>query len=151
MRAAQLREYGRPLELVDLPVPEISRPDELLLRIEGAGVCATDLHAIDGEMEPAGVSLPLVLGHENAGRVEAVGDLVSTVAPGDAVIVYPPHSCGLCVPCRRGRDMHCERHQFTGLSVNGGFAEHLVVPERSVIKLPPGVDPVAWRLTLMPD
>ncbi len=143
MRAALLREYGRPLELVDLPVPEISRPDELLLRIEGAGVCATDLHAIDGEMEPAGVSLPLVLGHENAGRVEAVGDLVSTVAPGDAVIVYPPHSCGLCVPCRRGRDMHCEHHQFTGLSVNGGFAEYLVVPERSVIKLPPGADPAA--------
>ncbi len=143
MKAALLREYGRPLELVDLPQPEITRPDELLLRIEGAGVCATDLHAIDGEMEPAGVSLPLVLGHENTGRVEAVGDLVSTVAPGDAVIVYPPHSCGLCVPCRRGRDMHCERHQFTGLSVNGGFAEYLVVPERSVIKLPPGVDPAA--------
>ena len=141
MRAAVLREYGRPLELVELPAPEISRPDELLLRIEGAGVCATDLHAIDGEMEPAGVSLPLVLGHENAGRVESVGDLVSTVAVGDAVIVYPPHSCGLCVPCRRGRDMHCERHQFTGLSVNGGFAEYLVVPERSVIKLPPGRGP----------
>ena len=143
MRAALLREYGRPLELVDLPVPEITRPDELLLRIEGAGVCATDLHAIDGRMEPAGVSLPLVLGHENAGRVEAVGDLVSTVAPGDAVIIYPPHSCGLCVPCRRGRDMHCDRHQFTGLTVNGGFAEYLAVPERSVIKLPPDVDPAA--------
>ena len=52
----------------------------MLIRIEGAGVCATDLHAIDGEMEPAGVTLPLVLGHENAGRVAAVGDLVSTVA-----------------------------------------------------------------------
>ena len=67
MRAALLSEYGRPLELVDLPEPEIARPDELLLRIEGAGVCATDLHAIEGEMEPAGVRLPLVLGHENTG------------------------------------------------------------------------------------
>jgi NAD+-dependent secondary alcohol dehydrogenase Adh1 len=143
LRAWVLREYGRPLELEDRPVPEIRSPGEVLLRVEGAGVCATDLHAIDGDMEPAGVSLPLVLGHENAGRVEAAGELVSTVGVGDAVIVYPPHSCGLCVPCRRGRDMHCERHQFTGLSVDGGFADYLVVPERSLIKLPDGVEPAA--------
>src|ERR671924_574249 len=57
--------------------------DEVVVRVEGAGVCATDLHAIDGLMEPAGVTLPRVLGHENAGRVAAVGDLVSTVAVGD--------------------------------------------------------------------
>jgi len=114
----------------------------VLIKIEGAGVCATDLHAIDGEMEPAGVTLPLVLGHENAGRVAAVGDLVSTVAVGDPVLVFPPHSCGLCVACRRGIDMHCEQHQFTGLTVDGGFAEYVVVAERSVVKLPPGTNPV---------
>jgi NAD+-dependent secondary alcohol dehydrogenase Adh1 len=94
-------------------------------------------------MEPAGVSLPCVLGHENAGWVEQAGDLVSTVAEGDAVILYPPFSCGLCVPCRRGDDMHCERHEFTGLSVDGGFAEFVVVRERSVIKLPAGLTPQA--------
>ena len=114
----------------------------MLIKIEGAGVCATDLHAIDGEMEPAGVTLPLVLGHENAGRVAAVGDLVSTVAVGDPVLVFPPYSCGLCVACRRGIDMHCDRHQFTGLTVDGGFAEYVVVSERSVVKLPPGTNPV---------
>ena len=114
----------------------------MLIKIEGAGVCATDLHAIDGEMEPAGVTLPLVLGHENAGRVAAVGDLVSTVAVGDPVLVFPPHSCGLCVACRRGIDMHCDQHQFTGLTVDGGFAEYVVVAERSVVKLPPGTNPV---------
>ena len=68
----------------------------MLVRIGGAGVCATDLHAIEGLMEPAGVTLPRVLGHENAGWVEATGAGVSTVAAGDAVLVYPPHSCGLC-------------------------------------------------------
>jgi NAD+-dependent secondary alcohol dehydrogenase Adh1 len=114
----------------------------VLIKIEGAGVCATDLHAIDGEMEPAGVTLPLVLGHENAGRVAAVGDLVSTVAVGDPVLVFPPYSCGLCVACRRGIDMHCDQHQFTGLTVDGGFAEYVVVSERSVVKLPPGTNPV---------
>ena len=143
MRAALLREYGRPLELVERPVPEPTRPDEVCVRIEGAGVCATDLHTIDGHMEAAGVTLPRVLGHENAGRVEAVGDLVSTVAAGDPVLIYPPYSCGLCVPCRRGHDMHCERHQFTGLTVDGGFADYVVVAERSLVKLAPGVDPVA--------
>ena len=114
----------------------------MLIRIEGAGVCATDLHAIDGEMEPAGVTLPLVLGHENAGRVAAVGELVSTVAVGDPVLVFPPHSCGLCVACRRGIDMHCDQHQFTGLTVDGGFAEYVVVAERSVVKLPSSTNPV---------
>jgi NAD+-dependent secondary alcohol dehydrogenase Adh1 len=127
---------------MERPDPEPTRPDEVLIKIEGAGVCATDLHAIDGEMEPAGVTLPLVLGHENAGRVAAVGDLVSTVVVGDPVLVFPPYSCGLCVACRRGIDMHCDQHQFTGLTVDGGFAEYVVVSERSVVKLPPGANPV---------
>ena len=74
MKAALMREYHRPLELVDRPVPEPARHTDVLVRVGAAGVCATDLHAIDGLMEPAGVTLPLVLGHENAGWVEAVGD-----------------------------------------------------------------------------
>jgi NAD+-dependent secondary alcohol dehydrogenase Adh1 len=115
----------------------------VLVRIGGAGVCATDLHAIEGLMEPAGVSLPRVLGHENAGWVEEVGVGVTTVAAGDAVLVYPPYSCGLCVACRRGNDMHCERHEFTGLSVDGGFGEYVLVSERSLLKLPDGVQPAA--------
>jgi NAD+-dependent secondary alcohol dehydrogenase Adh1 len=141
VKAALLREYHRPLELVERPVPEIAHVNEVLVRIGGAGVCATDLHAIEGLMEPAGVSLPRVLGHENAGWVEQVGDLVTTVGPGDPVILYPPYSCGLCVPCRRGDDMHCVNHDFTGLSLDGGFAEHVLVRERSVIKLPDGLSP----------
>lgn len=141
MKAALLREYGKPLELIERDQPEMTRPDQVLVKIGGAGVCATDLHAIDGLMEPAGVSLPLVLGHENAGWVAGAGDLVSTVAPGDPVLLYPPYSCGLCLACRHGNDMHCSHHEFTGLSVDGGFAEYVVVDERSIVKLPPGTDP----------
>jgi NAD+-dependent secondary alcohol dehydrogenase Adh1 len=135
MRAARMERYHEPLELVDLPVPEPARARDVLVRVGGAGVCATDLHAIDGLMEPAGVRLPRVLGHESAGWVEAVGPDVSSVALGDGVLVYPPYSCGLCLACRRGNDMHCDRHEFTGLSVDGGFAEYVLVDERSLLKL----------------
>jgi NAD+-dependent secondary alcohol dehydrogenase Adh1 len=143
MRAAVLTEYHRSLELTERPVPELSHPNDVLVRIGGAGVCATDLHAIEGLMEPAGVTLPRVLGHENAGWVEEAGVGVTTVAKGDAVLVYPPYSCGLCVACRRGNDMHCVRHQFTGLSVDGGFADYVLVSERSLLRLPDGVEPAA--------
>jgi NAD+-dependent secondary alcohol dehydrogenase Adh1 len=143
VKAALMREYHQPLEFVERPVPEPARPTDVLIRIGGAGVCATDLHAMEGLMEPAGVTLPRVLGHENAGWVAEVGDAVTTVAKGDAVLVFPPHSCGLCVPCRRGVDMLCIHHQFTGLTVDGGFAEYVVVPERSLVALPEGVEPAA--------
>ena len=141
MKAALLAEYHRPLELIDRPVPEPVAARDVVVRIGGAGVCATDLHAIEGLMEPAGLRPPVVLGHENAGWVHAVGPDVTSAAEGDAVLVYPPYSCGLCVNCRRGLDMHCDRHQFTGLTRDGGFAEFVLVDERSLLKLPPGVEP----------
>jgi NAD+-dependent secondary alcohol dehydrogenase Adh1 len=143
MRAALLGSYHRPLELVERPVPEPVRPRDVVVRVGGAGVCATDLHAIDGLMEPAGLTVPVVLGHENAGWVHAVGDDVTAAQVGDAVLVYPAHTCGLCVACRRGNDMHCVRHGFTGLTRDGGFAEYVLVDERSLLPLPDGVEPAA--------
>jgi NAD+-dependent secondary alcohol dehydrogenase Adh1 len=142
LRAALLSEYHRPLELVERPVPEPAGARDVLVRIGGAGVCATDLHAIDGLMEPAGLRPPVVLGHENAGWVHAVGDGVLEAKPGDPVVVHPPYTCGICVPCRRGHDMHCVRHGFTGLTRDGGFADYVLVDERSLVPLPPEVDPV---------
>jgi NAD+-dependent secondary alcohol dehydrogenase Adh1 len=141
MKAALLGAYHRPLELVERPLPEPVRPRDVVVRVGGAGVCATDLHAIDGLMEPAGLTVPVVLGHENAGWVHAVGDDVTAAKVGDAVLVYPAYSCGLCVPCRRGDDMHCVRHGFTGLTRDGGFAEYVLVDERSLLPLPAGVEP----------
>ena len=143
MRAALLSEYHRPLELVDRDEPEPRGARDVVVRIGGAGVCATDLHAIAGLMEPAGVRPPVVLGHENAGWVHAVGDDVSAASVGDAVLVYPAYSCGLCVPCRRGQEMFCERHQFTGLSRDGGFADLVLVDERSLVPLSAGVEPAS--------
>jgi NAD+-dependent secondary alcohol dehydrogenase Adh1 len=143
VRAAQLQQYHRPLELVEQPEPEPLGPRDVVVRIGGAGVCATDLHAQDGLMEPAGLTLPVVLGHENAGWVHAVGDGVTAAAVGDPVLLYPAYSCGLCVSCRRGFDMDCGRHEFTGLTRDGGFAEYVLVDERSLVPLPPGVEPAA--------
>ena len=80
MRAALLASYHSPLELVEREVPEPTDPTDVVVRIGGAGVCATDLHSIDGWMEEAGVRPPRVLGHENAGWVAAVGEGVSTCA-----------------------------------------------------------------------
>ena len=142
MRAAQLREYHEPLELIERPEPEPVASRDVVVKVGGAGVCATDLHAIEGEMEGAGLRPPIVLGHENAGWVHAVGRDVTTVTAGDAVLVYPPYSCGLCVNCRRGFEMNCDRHQFYGLTVDGGFADYLLVDERSLVRLPAGVEPV---------
>jgi len=141
VRAALLAEYHHPLELVERPVPEPVRARDVVVRVGGAGVCATDLHAIDGQMEPAGLRPPVVLGHENAGWVHAVGDDVTAATVGDAVLVYPAYSCGLCVACRRGDDMYCARHSFTGLTCDGGFADYVLVDERSLITLPAGLEP----------
>ena len=143
MRAALLSECHRPLDLVERDEPEPRGARDVVVRVGGAGVCATDLHAIDGLMEGAGVRPPVVLGHENAGWVHAVGDDVTAASVGDAVLVYPAWSCGLCVPCRRGHEMFCERHRFTGLSCDGGFADYVLVDERSLVPLPAGVEPTS--------
>jgi NAD+-dependent secondary alcohol dehydrogenase Adh1 len=141
MRAALLSQYHRALELVERPEPEPIGSRDVVVRVGGAGVCATDLHAIDGMMEPAGLRPPVVLGHENAGWVHAAGDDVTAAEVGDAVLVYPPFTCGLCVACRRGDDVHCARHGFTGLTRDGGFADFVLVDERSLLPLPAGIEP----------
>jgi NAD+-dependent secondary alcohol dehydrogenase Adh1 len=81
------------------------------------------------------------LGHENSGWVHEVGSAVSHVEPGDAVILHPLMTCGLCRACRAGNDMHCENSAFPGIDTNGGFAEFLKTNGRAVVKLPEGVEP----------
>src|SRR5213075_996424 len=86
--------------------------------------------------------LPYVIGHENAGWVHEVGDGVTNVAVGDTVILHPQPSCGLCLACRRGNDMHCANAFFPGLSNNdGGMAEYLRTTARACVKLGPSTNP----------
>ena len=140
MRAARLHVLGQPLRIDEIAVPEVAR-DEVLIRIAGAGVCHSDLHIRTGEFPlPPGFELPLTLGHENAGYVEAVGPDVKSVERGDAVAVWGGRGCGSCRICRQGDEQCC----YMGLWVAaGGYSEFMHVPsERFLVKLD-GLDPIA--------
>ena len=142
MRAARLHGYDQRLQIDEVPTPELRGPHDVIVRIGGAGLCRTDLHIIEGIwQEKSGVQLPYTLGHENAGWVEAVGDAVTSVRVGDAVIVHPLITCGLCPACRSGEDMHCEHGRFPGITTDGGFAEYLLTGERALVRLAEGVEP----------
>lgn len=150
MKAARLYEYDPQvnvqLRIDDVPAPKINAPDEVIVRVGAAGLCRTDLHIIEGVwrpvMDPNGSLLPYIMGHENAGWVEEVGSRVTSVKRGDAVICHPFRSCGICLSCRHGEDMHCDNGSFPGLGLNGGFAEYLVTSERALIKLKSNVMPL---------
>ncbi|MCW2837425.1 MAG: alcohol dehydrogenase, partial [Marmoricola sp.] len=97
MKAVRLHGYDQMPVVEDVPVPKVSGPLDVVVRIGGAGVCRTDLHVIEGQWQQAmSPSLPYTLGHENAGWVEEVGSAVTNVAVGDTVILHPTPTCGLC-------------------------------------------------------
>lgn len=150
MKAARLYEYDAAMA-VDLKIeqvkePTIMKPDEVIVRVGAAGLCRTDLHIIEGVwkdiMDGDGHLLPYIMGHENAGWVEDVGSGVTSVKPGDAVICHPHRTCGICLACRYGEDMHCEHSLFPGLGLDGGFAEYFLTNERALIKLNTGITPL---------
>lgn len=142
MKAVQVVGYDSPLEMTDVPSPEVTGPYDVIVRIGGAGVCRTDLHILEGQwQEKAGVTLPYTIGHENAGWVHAVGSAVTNVAEGDKVIVHPLITCGLCRACRFGDDVHCEQSQFPGIDTAGGYAEYLKTSARSVVKIDDALEP----------
>ncbi len=142
MKAVRLHTYGQHPLVEEVAEPRITNPYDVIVRIGGAGLCRTDLHIIEGQFsDKSGITLPYILGHENAGWVHAVGSAVSNVAVGDTVIVHPQISCSFCRACRAGDDMHCSHAAFPGMDTNGGMAEFLKTSARSVIKLDPRLAP----------
>ena len=148
MKAAVLHHYDETLSgeaLVsyeDVEEPRITRPGDVIVKIGGAGVCRTDLHIIEGIWRnQVSVDLPYIMGHENAGWVEAVGKGVSAVKVGDPVICHPLVTSGHCLACRRGNDMHASDSSFPGINANGGYAEYLLTGERTLVKLPRSLAP----------
>jgi alcohol dehydrogenase, propanol-preferring len=124
MRTALLRQPGEPLEPAEVPEPRAG-PVELLLRVHACGVCRTDLHLRDGELEPG--HLPLILGHQ----------IVATDEDGRRVgVPWLAWTCGECEYCETGRENLCRRARFTGRDVDGGFAEYAVADERYCFPLP---------------
>jgi NAD+-dependent secondary alcohol dehydrogenase Adh1 len=142
MIAARLHRYHEALKVEELDEPKITAPHDVIVRIGGAGLCRTDLHVQEGQWaDRSGVALPYTLGHENAGWVSEVGPAVTSVAPGDTVILHPLATCGLCRACRAGDDVHCANSAFPGISVDGGFADLLKTTARSVVRLEPTLHP----------
>lgn len=155
-RAALFRGPGRPLELGDVELEEPG-PGDVLVRVRACGICGSDLHVVRGEWTRP---TPMVLGHEGAGVVEAAGENVHGLVPGDRVVLSWAPSCGECGPCRHGRPAACAPLRAgiaagtlpdgtTRLSVDGrpvyrmtsigALAELLVVPARAALPLPDGV------------
>ena len=142
MKAARLHAYHEPLALDELDEPRAAGPYDVVVRIGAAGLCRTDLHIQEGQWAgKSRIELPYTLGHENAGWIHEIGSAVTNVEVGDAVIVHPYITCGLCRPCRRGEDMHCVTGSFPGIDRDGGFADFLLTSARSVIKLDPALEP----------
>jgi L-iditol 2-dehydrogenase len=140
MKALLLSEYGR-LDTVDVPMPRPG-PDEILVRVEACGICGSDVHGFDGS---SGRRIPpLIMGHEAAGTVAAVGPNATTFEPGDPVTFDSTVYCGHCQYCLKGEMNLCENRQVLGVSIpeyrrEGAFADYVVVPERIVHPLPDNV------------
>jgi len=123
----------RPLEIVDIPIPEISS-GKVLIKVSACGVCHTDLHTVEGEIRPV---LPIIPGHEIVGEVVKVSDGVSNVKVGDRVGAgWLGYSCGKCRFCERGLENLCENALFTGFHFNGGYAEYAALYSDFVYKMP---------------
>ncbi len=135
MKAAVVREFGKPLVVGDAPVPEPG-PGQIQVKIEACGVCHTDLHAAEGDW-PVKPSPPFIPGHEGVGHVSGVGRDVRHVKEGDRVgVPWLYSACGHCEHCLGGWETLCEAQQNAGYSVNGGFADYVVADPNYVGHLP---------------
>ena len=120
----------------DDPVPG---PDEVLVRVQACGVCRTDLHLADGDLEPRRPGV--VPGHEVVGSVVDRGSAATRFAVGDRVgVAWLRRTCGRCAACRTGRENLCRASEYTGWDADGGFAELAVAPEAFAYRLPDGFD-----------
>lgn len=139
MVAYRIGAWGRPPELVEVPVPEPG-PGEVLVEVAGNGLCHSDLTMaqMPGEVaEALGWHLPFTLGHEVGGRIAGLGAGVSGYGEGEAVALVSPTSCGTCAACRRGHDSACP-HGLAGRGYgrDGGLARYVVAPApRAVVKI----------------
>lgn len=141
MKALLLREYGQ-LEMTEMPAPTPAA-EELLVRVEACGICGSDVHGYDGS---SGRRVPpLVMGHEAAGTVVALGGGCEKFAVGERVTFDSTVYCGRCVYCKRGQVNLCEERQVLGVSCGdyrrmGAFAELVAIPERIAYRLPDGLE-----------
>jgi propanol-preferring alcohol dehydrogenase len=141
MKAAVLHELKKPMavEEVERPIPG---EGEVLIKVEACGVCHSDLHIIEGDWKQFGgiTKIPLIPGHEIAGRVAEAGSGVHDLKPGDRVGIPWIHwTCGECEFCRAGFENLCSRQKITGCTVDGGYAEYIKAPASHATRIPGGI------------
>jgi propanol-preferring alcohol dehydrogenase len=139
MRAVRLHAAGTPLRIDEVPLPEPAGT-EVRVSVAGVGVCRTDLHIVDGVQQR--VRLPLTLGHEVAGHLDAAGPDAARllrrmrIAIGDPVLVYGGWGCGTCPDCVAGAEQRCTASQAPGFQLDGGYADAMLVPHpRHLVRL----------------
>ncbi|WP_433212788.1 zinc-dependent alcohol dehydrogenase [Microtetraspora malaysiensis] len=139
MRASLVTRFDRPIEIRDLPIPEL-QPGQVLVRVEASGLCHTDIHAAHGDW-PIKPTLPFTPGHEGVGVIERVGAAVTGRTVGERVAVpWLGYACGMCDYCLSGRETLCESQLNTGYSVNGCHAEYVAAYASHVVPVPPEVN-----------
>ncbi len=137
MRAVQFVGPQQPLAVEEIERPVVV-PGHVLVAVEAAGVCGTELHFRDGLLAPA--KTPIVLGHEVAGAISELGSGVSGWSEGDRVAVHYLHSCRRCRPCRMGLEHLCDQPDgFLAFVTDGGFAEYVSVPASALVAVPAGL------------
>src|SRR5690349_6113774 len=138
MKAAVVTKLGAPLELQRVQVPR-PRAGQVLVEIETAGLCHTDIHAARGDW-PVAPKVPLIPGHEGVGRVVALGDGVDVIGVGDRVALpWLGHACGSCRSCVAGWEAYCTAPMYTGYTMDGSYAEYAVAYASHVVRVPDGV------------
>jgi propanol-preferring alcohol dehydrogenase len=150
MRSYQVVEWGQPLELREQPTPD-PNGTEVLLRTTASGICHSDIHIMDGffdlgegkraELAKLGARLPLTLGHEIAGVVEALGPDARGVEVGEARVAFPWIGCNHCTVCAHEREQWCLQPRFLGARVDGGYSDHVIVPHPKYLIDHEGVPP----------
>jgi propanol-preferring alcohol dehydrogenase len=142
MRAMAIVDYGKPLELIEMPEPEL-RPGHALLEVISCGVCFSDVKTSRGRMPFSDdLRLPHIPGHEIYGRV-VTSDPEGAVAEGTRAVVYHYWPCGTCTACRRGDETLCRRMVgWAGFTHHGGFTERMAVPIGRLVPIPESIDPI---------
>ncbi len=151
MRCYCVTHHGQPLELVQRDTPQ-PQGTEVLVRVQAAGLCHSDLHIWEGyydlgggkklSLADRGIKLPLTLSHEICGEVVAAGPLAGDVKTGTVAVVHPWIGCGQCAACERGEENICMKPQSLGVMRDGGFADYVIVPHPRYLVDLGGLDPV---------
>ena len=134
MRAAVFHGPNQPLAIEEVPTPTPG-PGQILVKVAACGVCHTDLHYLD-HGTPTAKKPPLILGHEAAGTVAALGPDVKAFAEGDRVLLPAVLTCGTCFFCRTGRENICQSMVMFGNNIDGAYAEFVLAPANDAFRLP---------------